>query len=303
MYGGETEINTANRKLLVEFETTLSVDRSLSKNTLAAYRSDIYKLIAFTEGKNLKKISSEEISAFIQELYDVHLSGRSIARIISGLKSFYKHLIIEGELEANPMQFILTPKLPKKLPEVLTHNEIAEMIAVIDLSKIAGERDKTIIMLMYGCGLRVSELTGLKINNLYFEDGFIRVTGKGDKERLVPIGGKTIRQVKYYLEGYRRHVETKASHNILILNQRGNSISRVHVFKLIKKLAEKAGVRKSVSPHTLRHSFATVLIEAGADLRAVQQMLGHESITTTEIYTHLDKAYLKTIIEQFHPRA
>ncbi|MDB4162100.1 site-specific tyrosine recombinase XerD [Bacteroidia bacterium] len=303
MHRGETEISTANRKLLVEYETTLSVDRSLSKNTLAAYRSDIHKLIAFTEGENLKSISSEEISVFIQELYDVHLSTRSIARIISGLKSFYKHLIIDGELETNPMQFILTPKLPKNLPEVLSHSEVSEMIAAIDLSKIAGERDKTIMMLMYGCGLRVSELTGLKINNLYFEDGFIRVMGKGDKERLVPIGGKTIRQVKYYLEYYRRNVETTASKNTLILNQRGNSISRVHVFKLIKKLAEKAGISKSVSPHTLRHSFATVLIEAGADLRAVQQMLGHESITTTEIYTHLDKAYLKTIIEQFHPRA
>lgn len=303
MYGSEVEINDANRHYLKEFETSLSIDRSLSANTVQAYLADIHKLVFFTEGKNLKQVSSDEISSFIQNLYDAHLSPRSIARIISGLKSFYKQFIIDGELEISPMQFVLTPKLPRKLPDVLSHIEITTMIESIDLSNFSGERDKTIMMLLYGCGFRVSELTSLKINNLYFEDGFVRVMGKGEKERLVPIGGKTIRQVKYYLEYYRKKVETTESKNILILNQRGKSISRVYVFKLIKKLAKIAGIKKSVSPHTLRHSFATVLIEAGADLRAVQQMLGHESITTTEIYTHLDKAYLKTVIEQFHPRA
>jgi len=303
VYGGEVEINSTNKKLLLEFETSLAVDRSLSKNTVQAYLSDIYKLISFAEGNSLKEITPEVVSNFLQELYDIGLSSRSVARIVSGLKSFYKHLVLEEEIKTNPMLHTLTPKLPRKLPEVLSHQEIEAMIETLDLSKKAGERDKTIMMLMYGCGLRVSELTNLKINNLYFEDGFIRVIGKGDKERLVPIGGKTVRQVKYYLECYRSLVETSDSKNTLILNQRGKSISRVYVFKLIKMLAEKAGIKKSVSPHTLRHSFATVLIEAGADLRAVQQMLGHESITTTEIYTHLDKAYLKTIIEQFHPRA
>ncbi len=303
MYGGEIEINAANQAYLKEFETKLSVDRSLSPNTVEAYLADMYKLIAYSEGKNLKSITSDEISGFIQNLYDAHLSPRSIARIISGLKSFYKQLVIDNQISSNPMQFVQTPKLPKKLPDVLSHLEITQMLEAIDLSKKAGERDKTIMMLLYGCGLRVSELTGLKVNNMYFDEGFVRVTGKGDKERLVPIGGKTIRQVKYYLEYYRRETQTNESKNVLILNQRGRAISRVYVFKLVKLLAEKVGIRKSISPHTLRHSFATVLIEAGADLRAVQQMLGHESITTTEIYTHLDKAYLKTVIEQFHPRA
>lgn len=303
MYRGQIEVSNYNCQLLKEFETSLAVDRSLSSNTVDAYLSDIYKLIVFSKGKNLKEISVDEISDFIQNLYDAHLSPSSIARIISGLKSFYKQLIISGEIESNPMQFVLTPKLPRKLPDVLSHSEIELMIESIDLSNFAGERDKTIMMLLYGCGLRVSELTSLKVNNIYFDEGFVRVTGKGDKERLIPIGGKTIRQVKYYLEYYRRIVENSESKNTLILNQRGKSISRVYIFKLIKNLAKKAEVHKSVSPHTLRHSFATVLIEAGADLRAVQQMLGHESITTTEIYTHLDKAYLKTVIEQFHPRA
>lgn len=303
MYGSETEISSENRKLLLEFETSLTVDRSLSKNTVEAYLSDLDKLIIFCEGESLKKITSQKISDFIQQLYDVKLSARSIARIISGLKSFYKNQVITGVMEHNPMQLVQTPKLAKKLPEVLSHEEITIMIESIDLSHKSGERDKTIMMLMYGCGLRVSELISLKINNLYFDEGFVRVTGKGEKERLIPIGGKTIRQVQYYLQYYRNSIKTDESNNVLILNQRGRSISRVYVFKLVKKLAELAKIRKVVSPHTLRHSFATVLIEAGADLRAVQQMLGHESITTTEIYTHLDKAYLKTVIEQFHPRA
>lgn len=303
MHGSEIEITDDNRELIVEFQTNLLVDRSLSKHTADAYLADIAKLTRFYDGKNLKEISSEQISIFIQELYDLGLSARSIARIISGLKSFYKQLVINGDIELNPMQYVQTPKIPKKLPEVLSHAEIEAMIKSIDLSTLAGERDKTIMMLMYGCGLRVSELTNLKINNLYFDEGFIKVIGKGEKERLVPIGGKTIRQVKHYLLYYRRNVETADSKNTLILNQRGNSISRIYVFKTIQKLALKSGIKKTVSPHTLRHSFATVLVEAGADLRAVQQMLGHESITTTEIYTHLDKAYLKTVIEQYHPRS
>lgn len=303
MYGGEFKISPANRALLEEFETNLSVDRSLSKNTVYAYGADICKLITFCNGKNIKDISVEQISVFIQQLYDVNLSARSIARIISGLKSFYKHLVLQGELDHNPMQFVRTPKLPKNLPDVLSHNDIAAMIESIDLASKAGERDKTVMMLMYGCGLRVSELTNLQINNLYFDEGYIRVMGKGSKERLVPIGGKTIRQVQVYLQYYRQVVAIAESKNTLILNLRGRSISRIYIFKMIQKLAQQAGIKKSVSPHTLRHSFATVLVEAGADLRAVQQMLGHESITSTEIYTHLDNAYLKTVIEQFHPRA
>lgn len=303
MYGSESEISAVNRSLLEEFETNLSVDRSLSNNTVQAYRSDICKLIVFYNGQNLKEISSDQISVFIQQLYDVHLSAKSIARIISGIKSFYKHLVMQDMLQQSPMQSVRTPKLPKNLPDALSHTDIAAMIESIDLASKAGERDKTVMMLLYGCGLRVSELINLQINNLYFDEGYIRVMGKGSKERLVPIGGKTIRQVQLYLQYYRKGVAIDESKNILILNLRGRSISRIYIFKMIQKLAQLAGIQQAVSPHTLRHSFATVLVEAGADLRAVQQMLGHESITSTEIYTHLDKAYLKTVIEQFHPRA
>lgn len=303
MYGSESEISAVNRSLLEEFETNLSVDRSLSNNTVQAYRSDICKLIVFYNGQNLKEISSDQISVFIQQLYDVHLSAKSIARIISGIKSFYKHLVMQDVLQQSPMQSVRTPKLPKNLPDALSHTDIAAMIESIDLASKAGERDKTVMMLLYGCGLRVSELINLQINNLYFDEGYIRVMGKGSKERLVPIGGKTIRQVQLYLQYYRKGVAIDESKNILILNLRGRSISRIYIFKMIQKLAQLAGIQQAVSPHTLRHSFATVLVEAGADLRAVQQMLGHESITSTEIYTHLDKAYLKTVIEQFHPRA
>jgi len=281
----------------------LSLDRSLSKNTINAYKSDVYKLIDFIEGAELTRVNSEVISNFIHFLRDLGLSPRSTARIISGLKTFYKLLVSEEYISENPLQTILTPKLPKKLPEVLSHVEIELMLEQIDFSKLSGERDKTVVMLLYGSGLRVSELVNLSLNSLFLDDGFIQVLGKGDKERLVPIGGKTIRQVGYYVEHYRNVVKSDLSNNTLILNQRGNKLSRVSVFKAIKELATKAKISKSISPHTLRHSFATVLIEAGADLRAVQQMLGHESITTTEIYTHLDKAYLKSVIEQYHPRS
>jgi integrase/recombinase XerD len=303
MPGVETEISSKNLKLVEEFLTYLSLDRSLSINTSNAYKSDVYKLIDFVEGGDLTSVKSDDISRFIQFLSDLSLNPRSIARIISGLKTFYKLLITEEYITENPLQTILTPKLPKKLPDVLSHIEIESMLSQIDFSKLSGERDKTVVMLLYGSGLRVSELVNLSINSLFLEDGFIKVLGKGDKERLVPIGGKTIRQVGYYLEHYRNVVLNDSSQNTLILNQRGNKLSRVSIFKLIKDLAARAQISKSISPHTLRHSFATVLIEAGADLRAVQQMLGHESITTTEIYTHLDKAYLKSVIEQYHPRS
>jgi integrase/recombinase XerD len=303
LYGDQIEINPEDSRLVSEFETHLKLDRSLSVNTINAYISDIGKLLQFSKGKELKSQKSEDISEFLVYLNKLELSPRSAARIISGLKTFYKYLVTIGELESNPLKMIQTPKLPKKLPEVLTHFEIEAMINQIDLSKFSGERDKAIIMLMYGCGLRVSELTELTLNDIYEEDEFIKVTGKGEKERLVPIGKKTLRQIAFYKERYRNHIKRKADKNYVILNQRGNKISRVFIFSMIKDLAQKAQINKNISPHTLRHSFATVLIEAGADLRAVQQMLGHESITTTEIYTHLDKAYLKTVIEQFHPRA
>ena len=303
MSGAETKITTLNKHLIEEFETTLTLDRSLSKNTISAYSSDIHRLLLFYKNQDLTTISTEQIFDFINHLNDLGLSPRSSARIISGLKTFYKMLVINGDLESNPLQTVQTPKLPQKLPDVLTHDEINQMMAAIDYSKLSGERDKTIIMLMYGSGLRVSELVSLTINDLFVDEGFVKVVGKGNKERLVPFGSKTIKQVGHYLQHFRDQVANQESKSVLILNQRGGSLSRVSVFNIIKQLASRAGIKKSISPHTLRHSFATTLIEAGADMRAVQQMLGHESITTTEIYTHLDKAYLKTVIEQYHPRA
>ncbi|HBN02452.1 MAG TPA: tyrosine recombinase XerD [Bacteroidetes bacterium] len=286
-----------------EFIATLSIDRSLSENTASAYLTDIQKLVSFMPNKNLAEVNSQDINDFLIFLSDIGLNPRSVARIISGLKSFYKNLVITEIIKHNPLQTILTPKLPKKLPEVLSHIEIESMMSRIDFSKISGERDKTIIMLMYGSGLRVSELTSLSISDLYLDEGFIKILGKGDKERLVPVGAKTITQIGYYMSHYRNHVATKKVNNQLILNQKGAALSRITVFKVLKDLAAKAKINKNISPHTLRHSFATVLVEAGADLRAIQQMLGHESITTTEIYTHLDKSYLKSVIEQFHPRS
>jgi integrase/recombinase XerD len=302
--GSETEkISHRNTKLIESFTTSLMLDRSLSINTIKAYESDIYKLKSYVEDKPLLAVKPDEISSFLSYIIELGLNPRSMARIISGLKTFYKYLVINELVSFNPLQNIRTPKLPRVLPEVLSHTEISAMMEIIDFSKLSGERDKTVIMLLYGSGLRVSELVSLSMNNLYMDEGFIKVSGKGGKERLVPVGGKTIRQVKYYLTYYRDEVKTENSKNELILNQRGNPLSRVSIFHIVKELAAKAGIEKNISPHTLRHSFATVLIEAGADLRAVQQMLGHESITTTEIYTHMDKAYLKTVIEQYHPRS
>jgi integrase/recombinase XerD len=297
------QVEVENAELIEEFIATLSIDRSLSENTASAYLTDIQKLVSFMPNKNLAEVNSQDINDFLIFLSDIGLNPRSVARIISGLKSFYKNLVITEIIKHNPLQTILTPKLPKKLPEVLSHIEIESMMSRIDFSKISGERDKTIIMLMYGSGLRVSELTSLSISDLYLDEGFIKILGKGDKERLVPMGAKTITQIGYYMSHYRNHVATKKVNNQLILNQKGAALSRITVFKVLKDLAAKAKINKNISPHTLRHSFATVLVEAGADLRAIQQMLGHESITTTEIYTHLDKSYLKSVIEQFHPRS
>ncbi len=294
----------ANKYLLEEFKSHIQLERSLSPNTISSYLDDLQKLEIYLQDTSLKNCSEKQIVSFITELDDIGLNKRSIARIISGLKTFYRFLLSEKLIEKNPLEQIETPKLPKYLPEVLSHDEISKLIEQIDLSKKAGERDKTIVMLLYSCGLRVTELVNQQLNNIYFDEGFIKVLGKGNKERLVPIGNKTLDQIKFYLEDLRLHQKpTKGSEGLLFLNLRNGKLSRVHIFKLIKKLAAEAGIKKKISPHTLRHSFATVLVEAGADLRAVQQMLGHESITTTEIYTHLDKSYLKSIVEQFHPRA
>ena len=232
------------------------------------------------------------------------IAARTQARIISGLKAFFNYLMMEDILESNPMDLVDSPKIGMKLPEVLSIELIDALIGAIDLSNEQGERNRAILESLYSCGLRVSELINLKLSNIYFEEGLIRVFGKGQKERLVPIGNTASRYIKHYLEGSRNHViAKKGSEDIIFLNNRGAALSRVMIFTIIKRLAEKAGISQNISPHTFRHSFATHLVEGGADLRAVQEMLGHESITTTEIYTHLDRQFLKDAITQFHPRA
>lgn len=301
MQGDKTEV--VNIELLEDYLTHLTLEKSLSKNSIDAYLSDIQKLVSFYPNKQLSHIEQHDVVQFLNALNDLELSPRSLARVISGLKSFYNFLLIEEYIESSPLETIDSPKLPKKLPDVVGHDDIMKMIASIDYSKIGAERDKLVLMMLYGSGLRVSELVSLKLDDLYFEEEFIKVLGKGNKERLVPLSNKTAKQIKQYLQYYYNEFQTQQTGNNLIINQRGNPISRIYIFKVIKKLAEKAQLSKSISPHTLRHSFATVMIEAGADLRAVQQMLGHENLTTTEIYTHLDKSYLKTVIEEFHPQA
>jgi integrase/recombinase XerD len=252
---------------------------------------------------NIETFSAKDIHHFLIYLTELGLSAHSQSRIISGLKAYYKFLLMENIIQQSPMDLIDTPKLGRKLPDTLSLEDIEKLIEHIDLSKPEGQRNRSIIETLYGCGLRVTELTELKLSNLFFEEGFIRVIGKGNKERLVPIGNIAQHQISLYIEHYRNHLNiAKNAENIVFLNRRGGKISRVMIFLMIKKLAELSGLRKTISPHTFRHSFATHLIEGGADLRAVQDMLGHESITTTEIYTHLDRRFLKDTITLFHPR-
>ncbi len=290
------------------FENYLKLEKSLSQNSVAAYVNDITKLIAFLNSNYSKitplKVKLEHLKAFIGWLNDREISPRTQARTISGIKSFYKFLLIEGKITSDPTSLIESPKIGRKLPDVLTMEEIDSLINAVDLSKSEGQRNKAMLETLYSCGLRVSELVNLKITNLFFEQGFIKVEGKAGKERLVPVSGKAIEEVNRYLSEYRKKLKiSKESENILFLNRRGKKLSRVMIFTIIKNLAESINLEKSISPHTFRHSFATHLINGGADLRAVQEMLGHESILTTEIYTHLDREYLKTTIQQFHPRS
>lgn len=276
----------------------------MSPNTTSSYLADVTKLAKFCTDRSILEIEESDIIELLKALDELGISKRTSARLISGLKTFYSYLLSEKRISRSPCELIETPKLPRHLPEVLSHEEVMSMIEQIDLSKPYGERDKTIVMLMYACGLRVTELVDLPIANVFFDEGFIKVRGKGNKERLVPVGEKTLRQLSLYLQYFRVHQEPKnEAKALLILNRNGGALSRVSIFKIVKQLAKRAEIKKNISPHTLRHSFATVLVEAGADLRAVQKMLGHESITTTEIYTHLDKSYLRSIVQEFHPRA
>lgn len=295
-------------KLLIKrFLIYLRLEQSLSDNSVEAYSHDIELLMQYLDSINhsklLKDISQENIESFLAHLFDLGLSANSQARILSGIKKFYAYLLQEKLVEENPTQLISSPYIGRHIPDILSYEEICSMIDCIDLSQPLGHRNKAIIEIMYACGLRVSEVTSLKISNIYIEDEFIRIFGKGDKERLIPISPSTIKTLYLYIDGERKshNISTKHTDNLFI-NRRGSGLSRQMIFLIIKDLAEKAGIKKNIGPHTIRHSFATHLLEGGADLRAVQQMLGHSSISTTEIYTHISDQYLREVITLFHPR-
>jgi len=289
-----------------EFKYYLKVERSLAENSVNSYIRDIRKLadFSFKIKVNELNISVNEIREFIADLNSKKISARSQARIISGIKAFFKYLILEDYITNDPTMLIENPKIGLKLPEVLSVDEIELIISSIDLSSKQGERNRAILETLYSCGLRVTELINLKISNINFKEGYLKVIGKGDKERLTPIGSNALKYILIYVNEVRIHQKiSKNQEDFVFLNNRGSKLSRVMIFTLIKKIVDKVGIKKKVSPHTFRHSFATHLIEGGADLRAVQEMLGHESITTTEIYTHLDRDYLRSNIMQFHPRS
>ncbi len=290
------------------YENYLKLEKSLSVNSIAAYVNDINKLIVFLDDNFNKiapdKVKLQHLKSFVEWLNNKGVSPRTQARTISGIKSFYKYLLIEEKISSDPTALLESPKIGRKLPDILSMEEIDALINGIDTTKPEGQRNKAMLETLYSCGLRVSELVGLKITNLFFEQGFIKVEGKAEKERLVPVSGRAVEEINKYLNGYRKTLNvSKESENILFLNRRGKKLSRVMIFTIIKNLAEKIELGKRISPHTFRHSFATHLINGGADLRAVQEMLGHESILTTEIYTHLDSDYLRSTINQFHPRS
>lgn len=290
------------------FSAFLKLEKSLSQNSIEAYCRDVKKLDSFLEIHNLKitplQVNTQHIKECLVYLNQVQLNEKSQARFISAIRTFFKYLLLENEIESNPAELIELPKISRKLPDILSIEEIENLIESIDLSEPTGERNKTIIELMYGCGLRVSELVNLKISEVKENSGFIKVVGKGNKERLIPISKTALKQYNRYKDLVRVHQNVfKGYEDYLFLNNRGKNLSRVMIFLMIKSLVEKAGIRKKISPHTFRHSFATHLVEGGADLRAVQEMLGHESILTTEIYTHLDQTFLRDTLLQFHPRS
>ena len=289
-----------------DYQSYLKIERGLSKNTIENYSFDIGRLCLFLEKNGMVispiNIDDETIQQFI---YDVskQVNPRSQARIISGLKSFFSYLIFEDFRDNNPLELIETPKTGRKLPDTLSVDEIDNLISAIDLTSNEGERNRAMLETLYGCGLRVSELTALKISDLFFEEGFVKITGKGNKQRFVPVGNLTQKYIQIYKDTMRIHLNIKKGfEDTLFLNRRGNQLTRAMIFTIIKDLAVKINLNKNISPHTLRHSFATHLLENGADLRSIQLMLGHESITTTEIYVHLDRKFLTQVINTFHPR-
>ena len=286
------------------YEAYLILERGLSDNTREAYVRDVGKLVRYleTEKVTLREVTTDTLRAFAADLFDLGISPRTQARIVSGIKSFFRFLKLEGYLDSNPSLLLESPALRRHLPEVLRVDEIDAMIGAIDMEKAEGQRNRAIMETLYGCGLRVSELINLEISKLYFDAQFIMVHGKGDKERIVPISPQAIREIKDYLPDRALLPVKRGEENILFLNRRGHRLTRVMIFYIIKQLAEAAGIRKEVSPHTLRHSFATHLLEGGANLRAIQQMLGHEDISTTEIYFHIDRSMLRAEILAHHPR-
>jgi len=290
------------------FRSFLSFEKSLSKNSIAAYTTDVEKLATYFSQQDNDispdKVKYEDLKGFIIWINKLGVSTSTQTRIISGIKAFYKYMLMEEIISQNPTELLESPRIGRKLPDTLNLDEVNMLIDSIDLSSENGQRNKAILETLYGCGLRVTELVELKLSNLHFKQGYINVVGKGNKERLTPIGSVAMKQIQLYIDHYRNHLTIQSGEeDIVFLNNRGHKLSRVMIFLIIKKQMELIGLRKKVSPHTLRHSFASHLVDKGADLRAVQEMLGHESITTTEIYTHLDRNYLKKTIEEFHPRS
>nr|WP_250318040.1 site-specific tyrosine recombinase XerD [Pedobacter sp. B4-66] len=285
----------------------MKLERSLSANSIDAYLTDIDKLSQYLESVNkpvnFKEVTNEDLKLFITWVNELGMLPSTQARVISGLKSFFSFMLLEQIISVDPTELLESPRLSRKLPDTLNIIEINQLIDAIDASKPEGMRNKAMLETLYGCGLRVTELISLRISNIYFENEYIKVIGKGNKERIVPIGTTALKFIKIYIEESRVHISIKkGNEDYIFLNRGGTGLSRISVFTTIKALAIKAGINKSISPHTFRHSFATHLIEGGADLRAVQEMLGHSSITTTEIYTHLDRDYLKGVVTEFHPR-
>ncbi|MBP5364679.1 MAG: site-specific tyrosine recombinase XerD [Bacteroidales bacterium] len=295
-------------KEIEDFEEYLKLQKGLSDNSIYAYISDMGKFTTFLQEKGIdaapEDVTLDTLRQFLLWLAEINISARTQARILSGIKSFYKHLIIEEKIENDPTQLLEVPKIGRKLPTILTVSEIEMVLNSFDTSKSEGQRNKAILETLYSCGLRVSELVNLKLSNLFFESGYIKVEGKGSKERLVPIGANAIKEITNYVSTWRSKIKI-APHNedFVFLNRRGTALSRVMVFLVVKEAVALCGITKEISPHTLRHSFATHLLEGGANLHAVQEMLGHESILTTEFYTHLNKEYLKGTIDMYHPRA
>lgn len=288
------------------FETYLRLEKSLSENSVEAYLNDVKKLERFIQesGKKIppSSVAYTDLKEFIGWYGEESSNPRTQSRVLSGIRAFYKFLLIEGEIDDNPASLLESPKTGLKLPQVLSVAEIDRIIDAIDLSKAEGHRNKAIIETLYGCGLRVSELVNLHLTDIHYGEGFVIVTGKGNKQRLVPISGKAIKEIEIYKTD-RNHLPVIHDENIIFLNRRGRKLTRAMIFTIIKNLASRAGIKKKISPHTFRHSFATHMVEAGADLRAVQEMLGHESILTTEIYTHIDRSFLRDTLIMFHPRS